>query len=678
MNSNLKSFNTGNSSSVTKVVNNLTTHVQLFWLTPEGKEIAYDIVQPNNWIPRESASISHAWRIKDLLGNVITEFYGDTSKVILNPGSVSFEYESNLNIPTVQLSANDYMHQTFGSGIINVAKALGVNYSEPDFIGGEISCNDNSSSLKYISSYNLWKQGFNGKGVTVAVVGSGIDPNCKEFAGRIIGGYDFGDNDSNPTPTTNPHETGITGILAGSSAPNTNSYDTVGVAPEVSILNIKNMRDNDSGGSDLTIAQSIRYAVDNGAKVISISQGNNDQHFSQLLFDAAKYAQDHNVAICISTGNGFKSELCGPAFSWVGLTNVIVVGNWEMSEFNLFKSSNTIGKYEIPYVVAPSSGWQVQLNNEYSYYHDGGTSSATPYVSGLAALLFQQHPDWIPNQVIKQITSTSTMPYSLDTQVKTVTETGSKVTMETGFTQSETPTVPVDNLPIGKLLIKGQPTINSPLTFTNTVTDSDGVSEFFYEWGNDEDTFGIGTSYVPDISDLGKSIYVTLNYIDGIGNFNQVKSENTFTITANTKPSKGNDLLIGTSKNDKISAFSGDDILIGGLGKDTLNGGDGLDIFRFENINESGITSSTRDTIVDFTKNDKIDLSTIDADTLTLEKQGFSFNTTGKFNSNATAQLYFDAKTHILYGSVDTDIQPEFSILLTGVKELTIDSFILS
>ena len=421
----LKSYD-GGSQGFTTIINNLSYAIKLYWVDRSGVEQAYETVNSGGQDVRQSAYAGHAWRIKDLNGNFVAEFYGDTQQLTLNATGNQFTFDdSNLNMPTTLPSAVDYIHQTYGYGIINVAKALGVSYTEAPFTGSRMLSYDNSAALKYIDAYGLWKQGFDGKGITVAIIGTGIDMNNVEFSGRIINGYDFGSNDSDSSPDpTDPkanHETGIAGILAGSAVNSTGvgTGNVIGVAPNATILNIK---DSDASGNinmEVTLSQSIRYAVDQGAKVISISQGNSGNYFNPELYAAAKYAQDHNVLICIAAGNDYKVGLGMPAFSWIGLNNFIVVGNWNMAQYNLFASSTKPGTSDVPYVIAPSSEWTTSLNNTYAYYEDGGTSYATPYVSGLAALLFQEHPSWTVSQVIQQITSTATLPYSTSTSLST-------------------------------------------------------------------------------------------------------------------------------------------------------------------------------------------------------------------------------------------------------------------
>jgi subtilisin family serine protease len=535
----IKSIATGGFSS-TKVINNITSSIQLFFVDYNGVEhIDGPSIPPGGSFTQNSNSTGDVFRIKDATGNFIADFYKDALSVTVTPSDVKLEYDI-LTIPETVLSANEYIHQTFGYGIINVAKALDVPYSETPFTGSRILSYDNSASLKYINDYNLWKQGYDGKGVTVAVIGTGIDSSNIEFSGRIIEGYDFGNNDSNPIAGTHPHETGIAGIIAGSATLKVEGslYDTIGVAPAASILNIKNQKDDGFGATDSTIAQSIRYAVDHGAKVISISQGNAGAYKSDELYSAAKYAQDHHVLIAVAAGNDFKDSLGIPAFAWIGLNNFIVVGNWNMDGYNLFNSSNKLGSVDVPYVVAPSSGWQVQLNNSYAYYEDGGTSSATPYVSGLAVLLFQQHPDWTPAQVISRITSTATSPYSLSVS---------------------SPQPPaINTLPTGEVTLLGVAQQNQTLVANNNLADANGLGSITYQWvNNGQPIVNANKSfYTLTQSDVGKTISVTASYIDGLNKEETVSSTGLVVSNSNDLPT-GNVSISGVLEQNKtLTAFN--------------------------------------------------------------------------------------------------------------------------
>ncbi len=139
----------------------------------------------------------------------------------------------------------------------------------------------------------------------------------------------------------------------------------------------------------------------------------------------------------------------------------------------------------------------------------------------------------------------------------------------------------------------------------------------------------------------------------------------------------GNNLLEGELGNDILSGGAGNDILTGGAGADKLTGGAGNDIFDFNALPDSGITSASWDIITDFVHGqDKIDLSTLDANALTTTvNEAFAFIGSAAFSNNATGQLRYDydaaSASGMLYGSTDADTAAEFAIQLTGVSSLT-------
>jgi hypothetical protein len=147
--------------------------------------------------------------------------------------------------------------------------------------------------------------------------------------------------------------------------------------------------------------------------------------------------------------------------------------------------------------------------------------------------------------------------------------------------------------------------------------------------------------------------------IDGTGN------ELANTITGNA----GNNVLNGGAGADVLSGGAGDDILIGGAGKDTLKGDAGKDVFDFNVLSEMGVTSATWDVISDFTAGqDKIDLSTLDANTATTANEAFTEIIAATAAFTKAGQLKF--ANGILYGNVDADADAEFAIQLTGVTKL--------
>ncbi|WP_459742327.1 beta strand repeat-containing protein, partial [Pseudomonas sp. 3A(2025)] len=145
--------------------------------------------------------------------------------------------------------------------------------------------------------------------------------------------------------------------------------------------------------------------------------------------------------------------------------------------------------------------------------------------------------------------------------------------------------------------------------------------------------------------------------------------------------SAGNNVLNGGAGNDSLSGGNGNDTLIGGAGKDTLVGGAGNDVFDFNAASETGITSATWDVISGFVRGqDKIDLSTIDANTTTLTNDAFDSLIVGAaFSGRFTSvgDLYFDNKAQVLYGNIDADADAEFAIQLIGVSTLSTADLVL-
>ncbi len=245
----------------------------------------------------------------------------------------------------------------------------------------------------------------------------------------------------------------------------------------------------------------------------------------------------------------------------------------------------------------------------------------------------------------------------------------------------------------GGVKIKGTATVGTTLSLTNTIKDADGLGKLSYQWQTEvlplnqtnfvTKNLSTAATYTLTKSDVGYKVWVIVSYTDKLGNVEWVYSPQTATVEISTRPSAADDLLTGslarTPMADKLSGLAGNDTLIGGLGKDTLTGGSGADVFKFNSEYESGPDIKNADTITDFKQKekDKIDLSSIDADSNLDGNQAFKF-VGDKFSAeNATGQVIFNSQTQMLYASTDANSQPEFAIRLTGVKVLVVDDFIL-
>ncbi len=140
-----------------------------------------------------------------------------------------------------------------------------------------------------------------------------------------------------------------------------------------------------------------------------------------------------------------------------------------------------------------------------------------------------------------------------------------------------------------------------------------------------------------------------------------------------------NNQLTGNDGDNILDGLFGNDTLVGGAGADQLIGGWGRDSFRYTSESESGLTVETMDVILDFrSRQDKLDLSGIDADITLTGDQAFSRVILGGSDLFTEAgQLRFDGASDILYGNIDSDVDAEFAIHLWGISNLLSSDIVL-
>jgi subtilisin family serine protease len=245
----------------------------------------------------------------------------------------------------------------------------------------------------------------------VAILDTGLKLDHPEFSGRIVAGYDFVNNDSDPTDDFG-HGTNVAGIAL---AKGNNSIGYAGVNWNSKIMICK-ILDNTNSGFYSWWADAIYFAVDNGAKVINLSAGGNGS--STLLENAINYAYNNNVSVVVSSGNQ-NSTIQYPA----KYTNAIAVGSTNSNDqrSNPFFWSTTSGSNYGPELdfVAPGNyiyGLSHLSNTDYSYYW-GGTSQAAPHLTGVISLLLSVNPSLTVSQIrlILQQSSQDLIGNSFDT-----------------------------------------------------------------------------------------------------------------------------------------------------------------------------------------------------------------------------------------------------------------------
>lgn len=254
-------------------------------------------------------------------------------------------------------------------------------------------------ALGYSSAWRLTQ----GAGVTVAVVDSGVDAN-PQFGDRVTVGPDLAGataGDVPPGADCVGHGTSVASIIAA--APQA-SVTFAGVAPQASILSIK-ITNSDNFPGQVT-AQAIRDAVNLGANVINLSLATNVS--TPALLAAVQFAQARNVVVVAAAGNDDPDGVVGPFYpaAYPGVLSVGAIG--PDGSLASFSDTRTPVSVTAPGVDVTSAypGTFPQAYNP----GDNGTSFATAFVSGVAALVRAAYPGLGEAQVVTRITATADGP----------------------------------------------------------------------------------------------------------------------------------------------------------------------------------------------------------------------------------------------------------------------------
>lgn len=239
--------------------------------------------------------------------------------------------------------------------------------------------------LSMVDAPFMWDHTTGSPDLIVAVIDTGVDYNHVDLAAvnQAIG-WDFVNDDSDAMDD-NGHGTHVAGIIA---ATRNNGIGISGVAPGVTIMPVKVLNAIGSGWMS-DVAAGITFAADNGAKIISMSIGGGP---SPSLSSATKYAAyEKGCLLFAASGNDGGNIVTYPAaYNWViGVGAVGHDGNRaSYSNYGNFVSlAAPGGSYDGDYTHDILSTWP---GNQYSW--NAGTSMATPFASGVAALYWSARP----------------------------------------------------------------------------------------------------------------------------------------------------------------------------------------------------------------------------------------------------------------------------------------------
>nr|WP_240742048.1 type VII secretion-associated serine protease mycosin [Micromonospora zingiberis] len=274
--------------------------------------------------------------------------------------------------------------------------AVPVAYAPGDVADRADQIRDEQWQLDKLGAEIAWRTS-TGRGVTVAVIDSGVDGSHPDLVGRVLPGIDLVSPGGAAEPDPVGHGTTVAGLIAGR---NDDRQGVVGLAPDARILPVRVLDEENRYDDALIVAQGVRWAVDNGAQVINLSLGGSGD--SPALAAAIDYAFARDVVVVACTGNLATSP---DAKVWYPAREpgVIAVSGLERSSNNLWSGAIT-GRATI--LTAPASGL-VGARPPSGYWRVQGTSFAAPLVAATAALVRARYPQMSAGDVVNRLLVTA-------------------------------------------------------------------------------------------------------------------------------------------------------------------------------------------------------------------------------------------------------------------------------
>ncbi len=252
-------------------------------------------------------------------------------------------------------------------------------------------------NMRMVGAQNAWKR-TTGQGIVVAVIDTGVnfedDDHChrhKDLSGtKFAPGYDFVNQDDHPNDD-HGHGTHVSGTIAETT---NNGEGAVGLAPGAVIMPLK-VLDEYGSGTSAAIADAVRFAADNGAKVINMSLGGSSP--DAVMRRACEYAHKKDVLIICAAGNSGGGPVGYPA----GFPECVAVSS--VGPGGELAPYSSIGKQVA--IAAPggdqSQGYDAGIVQNVSAFTESGTwddryvavqgtSMASPHVAAAAALIMSR------------------------------------------------------------------------------------------------------------------------------------------------------------------------------------------------------------------------------------------------------------------------------------------------
>ncbi|KQX57998.1 MULTISPECIES: S8 family peptidase [unclassified Streptomyces] len=267
-------------------------------------------------------------------------------------------------------------------------------------------------SVPQIGAPEAWAAGYDGTGVKVAVLDTGVDATHPDLADRIVESRSFVPGET--ARDGHGHGTHVASTILGSGAGSGGKYR--GVAPGAKLL-VGKVLDDGGSGSESGIIEGMEWAAHSGAKVVSMSLGGGEgaDGTDPMALAVNELTAKTGVLFTIAAGNS------GPGARTVGTPGAaaaaLTVGAVDAADaVASFSSRGPRGDGGLkPEITAPgvrivaarAAGTTMGTPVGDLYTTASGTSMATPHVAGAAAILAQRHPDWSPARLKSGLISTA-------------------------------------------------------------------------------------------------------------------------------------------------------------------------------------------------------------------------------------------------------------------------------
>ncbi|MDJ0651010.1 MAG: S8 family serine peptidase, partial [Xenococcaceae cyanobacterium MO_188.B19] len=331
---------------------------------------------------------------------------------------------------------------------MDASKAVSVVINQSDFPEVPYFGGDNDWNINMINAPEVWAKGFTGRGVIVAVIDDGFDTSHPDISSNLwvnsdeipgngldddsngyiddINGWNFSPKKPNENNNINPsyafdenHGTHIAGTIAGLN----NGTGVTGIAYNAKIMPLKVTSSNFNEDREIKrnirtidLVKAIEYAADNGADIINISLGRDEEYSNNTVIDALKYASDRGIIVVMSAGNSFDDSVPPPDYALTPGYPASYSNNYGIS-VGAVNQNNAITNFSnragsdssLIHITAPGNLiYSTDLNNSHTY--KSGTSMAAPHVSGVIALMLEANPDLTTSE-IRKVIATSKSDY---------------------------------------------------------------------------------------------------------------------------------------------------------------------------------------------------------------------------------------------------------------------------